>query len=202
MINALLSLPPPLQGNMSTGKSQLQWSSTRAPASIPMLTFLISCVTWTSMFRLLRFSLALLLLLLVPLYSPRGWMLSFSGVTAAEGTDEVGVLDLVPVVLGVAAAEDCPDSDISSWGHCGDSKAEEEEEGKSTAIHLSCSPSCWCMAALKHNGEWALLAVPAAYPALAGDTRHCNHNEAVSSRAELSKQIPPVKGLTSFLLYY
>lgn len=43
-----------------------------------------------------------------------GWMLSFKGVTAAEGTDDVGVLDLVPAVLGVAAAEDCPDSDISS----------------------------------------------------------------------------------------
>lgn len=40
-----------------------------------------------------------------------------SGVTAAEGTEDVGVLDLVPVVLGVAAAEDWPDSDISSWGH-------------------------------------------------------------------------------------
>lgn len=70
------------------------------------------------MFRLFRFSRALLLLLVVPLvYSLMGWMLSFRGVTAAEGTDDVGVLDLVPVVLGVAAAEDCPDSDISSWGH-------------------------------------------------------------------------------------
>lgn len=58
------------------------------------------------------------------------------------------------------------------------------------------------MAALKHYGEWVLLTVPATRPALAGGTRHCNHNEAVSSRAELSKQIPPVKGLTSFLLYY
>lgn len=69
------------------------------------------------MFRLFRFSRVLLLPLVVPLYSLMGWMLSFRGVTAAEGTDDVGVLDLVPVVLGVAAAEDCPDSDISSWGH-------------------------------------------------------------------------------------
>ena len=56
------------------------------------------------MFRLFRFSRVLLLLLVVPLYSLMGWMLSFRGVTAAEGTDDVGVLDLVPVVLGVAAA--------------------------------------------------------------------------------------------------
>lgn len=53
-------------------------------------------------------------------------MLSFRGVTAAEGTDDVGVLDLVPVVLGVAAAEDCPDSDISSWGHYRNSRTGKE----------------------------------------------------------------------------
>lgn len=102
-----------------------------------MLTFLISCVTCTSMFRLLRFSRVLLLLLVVPLYSLMGWMLSFRGVTAAEGTDDVGVLDLVPVVLGVAAAEDCPDSDISSWGHYGDSRVGKEQKGKSRAIYFS-----------------------------------------------------------------
>lgn len=89
------------------------------------------------MFRLFRFSRALLLLLVVLLvYSLMGWMLSFRGVTAAEGTDDVGVLDLVPVVLGVAAAEDCPDSDISSWGHCGNSRAA-EQKGKITIIHFS-----------------------------------------------------------------
>lgn len=88
------------------------------------------------MFRLFRFSRALLLLLVVPLvYSLMGWMLSFRGVTAAEGTDDVGVLDLVPVVLGVAAAEDCPDSDISSWGHCGNSRAA-KQKGKSTIIYF------------------------------------------------------------------
>lgn len=59
-----------------------------------------------------------------------GWMLSFRGVTAAEGTDEVGVLDFVPVVLGVAAAEDCPDSDISSCGHCDNTDGEEHRKGK------------------------------------------------------------------------
>lgn len=45
------------------------------------------------------------------------------GVTVAEGTEEVGVLDLLPVLLGVAANES--DSDPSSfvgsggmlWGH-------------------------------------------------------------------------------------
>ena len=105
------------------------------------------------MFRLFRFSRALLLLLVVPLYSLMGWMLSFKGVTAAEGTDDVGVLDLVPVVLGVAAAEDCPDSDISSWGHYGNSRVREEQRGKSTAIHFNQSPICWCMAALEHYGE-------------------------------------------------
>lgn len=35
------------------------------------------------------------------------------GVTVAEGTDEVGVLDLLPVLLGVAATES--DSDPSSF---------------------------------------------------------------------------------------
>lgn len=89
------------------------------------------------MFRLFRFSRALLLLLVVPLYSLMGWMLSFNGVTAADGTDDVGVLDLVPVVLGVAAAEDCPDSDISSWGHYTNSRVGEEQKGKSTAIHFN-----------------------------------------------------------------
>lgn len=44
--------------------------------------------------------------------------------TAAEGTEDVGVLDLVPVVLGVAAAEDWPDSDISSCGHWGQTQGE------------------------------------------------------------------------------
>lgn len=82
-----------------------------------MLTFRISCVTCTSMLRLLRFSRARW-----PCWGPaprfsRGCRLSCRGVAAAEGTEEVGVLDLVPVVLGVAAAEDWPDSDISSCGH-------------------------------------------------------------------------------------
>lgn len=35
------------------------------------------------------------------------------GVTEAEGTEEVGVLDLLPVLLGVAATES--DSDPSSF---------------------------------------------------------------------------------------
>lgn len=34
------------------------------------------------------------------------------------------------------------------------------------------------------------------------DTGHYHHSEAASSRAELSKQIPPVKGLITFLLHY
>lgn len=50
--------------------------------------------------------------------------------TAAEGTDEVGVLDFVPVVLGVAAAEDCPDSDISSFGHYDNMEEEKHRKGK------------------------------------------------------------------------
>lgn len=37
---------------------------------------------------------------------------SLMGVTVAEGTEEVGVLDLLPVLLGVAATES--DSDPSS----------------------------------------------------------------------------------------
>lgn len=84
---------------------------------VPMLTFRISCVTWTSMWRLWRFSRARLLPLVPVPYSPRGCRLSLRGVTAADGTEDVGVFDLVPVVLGVAATEDWPDSDISSWGH-------------------------------------------------------------------------------------
>jgi len=38
---------------------------------------------------------------------------SLTGVTVAEGTEEVGVLDLLPALLGVAATES--DSDPSSW---------------------------------------------------------------------------------------
>lgn len=61
--------------------------------------------------------------------------------TAAEGTDEVGVLDFVPVVLGVAAAEDCPDSDISSWGHYGTALfVEGEEERKNIYMDQFISP--------------------------------------------------------------
>jgi hypothetical protein len=86
-------------------------------AALPMLTFRISWVTWTSMLRLSRFSRARLLFFVPLPQSPKGCRLSLSGVTAAEGTEDVGVLDLVPVVLGVAAAEDWPDSDISSLGH-------------------------------------------------------------------------------------
>lgn len=95
----------------------------RGPGAVPMLTLRISCVTCTSMLRLLRFSRARLLFLEPP-WSPSGCGPSLRGVTAAEGTEDVGVLDLVPVVLGVAAAEDWPDSDISSCGHWGQTQGE------------------------------------------------------------------------------
>lgn len=45
------------------------------------------------------------------------------GVTEAEGTEEVGV---VATLLGVTAAEDCPDSDSSS---CRERDGEGEREG-------------------------------------------------------------------------
>lgn len=43
------------------------------------------------------------------------------GVTVADGTDEVGVLDLLPVLLGVAATES--DSDPSSFTFSDDMEA-------------------------------------------------------------------------------
>lgn len=48
--------------------------------------------------------------------SPEGTIGSLRGVTVAEGTDEVGVFDLLPVLLGEATTES--DSEPSSfiWG--------------------------------------------------------------------------------------
>lgn len=38
------------------------------------------------------------------------------GVTVAEGTEEVGVLDLLPVLLGVSAADSGSDpSSLATW---------------------------------------------------------------------------------------
>lgn len=69
-----------------------------------MLTFLVSCETCTSIFLL---SL-LALLRLRPRHvsnSPEGTIFSLRGVTVAEGTDEVGVFDLLPVLLGESDSE-------------------------------------------------------------------------------------------------
>lgn len=75
-----------------------------------MLTFLVSWETCTSMFLLSR----LALFLRFPAgNSPCDGKPSLMGVTEAEGTEEVGVLDLLPVLLGVAATES--DSDPSSF---------------------------------------------------------------------------------------
>lgn len=78
--------------------------------SSPMLTFLVSWETCTSMFRL---SLLALFLRFPALIASNSEKPSLIGVTAADGTEEVGVLDLLPVLLGVAATES--DSDPSSW---------------------------------------------------------------------------------------
>lgn len=75
-------------------------------------------MTCTSMFLLRRLGL----LVLLPLRTKpdtsqpgMGGKHSLSGVTVAEGTEEVGVLDWVPRLLGVAGTEDWPDSDSSSY---------------------------------------------------------------------------------------
>lgn len=82
-----------------------------------MLTFLVSCETCTSIFRLSRLALFLRFPARVPSYSECGRKPSLIGVTVAEGTEEVGVLDLLPVLLGVAATES--DSDPSSLEYSG-----------------------------------------------------------------------------------
>lgn len=77
-----------------------------------MLTFLVSWETCTSIFRLSRLALFLRFPARVTSKSECGRKPSLMGVTVAEGTEEVGVLDLLPVLLGVAATES--DSDPSS----------------------------------------------------------------------------------------
>lgn len=77
-----------------------------------MLTFLVSWETCTSMFRLSRLAFFRRFPPRVTSKSVCGRKPSMMGVTVAEGTEEVGVLDLLPVLLGVAAAES--DSDPSS----------------------------------------------------------------------------------------
>jgi hypothetical protein len=78
-----------------------------------MLTFLVSWETCTSMFLLRRLALFLpRLTACIGSNSPGGRKPSLRGVTVAEGTEDVGVLDLLPVLLGVAATES--DSEPSS----------------------------------------------------------------------------------------
>lgn len=79
-----------------------------------MLTFLVSWQTCTSIFLLSRLPLFLQLPGRVASKSACGGKPSLMGVTEAEGTEEVGVLDLLLVLLGVAATES--DSDPSSFG--------------------------------------------------------------------------------------
>lgn len=79
----------------------------------PMLTFLVSWQTCTSIFLLSRLPLFLQFPGRVASKSACGGKPSLMGVTEAEGTEEVGVLDLLLVLLGVAATES--DSDPSSF---------------------------------------------------------------------------------------
>lgn len=81
-----------------------------------MLTFLVSWETCTSMFRLRRLPFFLRFPARITSKSVCGKKPSLMGVTVAEGTEEVGVLDLLPVLLGVTATES--DSDPSSF-RCG-----------------------------------------------------------------------------------
>lgn len=81
--------------------------------SPPMLTFLVSWQTCTSIFLLSRLALFLRFPGCVTSKSACGGKPSLIGVTEAEGTEEVGVLDLLPVLLGVAATES--DSEPSSF---------------------------------------------------------------------------------------
>lgn len=83
-----------------------------------MLTFLVSWQTCTSIFRLSRLALFLRFPGRMASNSAFGLKPSLMGVTVAEGTEEVGVLDLLPVLLGVAATES--DSDPSSLMFSGD----------------------------------------------------------------------------------
>lgn len=78
-----------------------------------MLTFLVSWQTCTSIFLLSRLALFLRFPGRVASKSACGGKPSLMGVTEAEGTEEVGVLDLLLVLLGVAATES--DSDPSSF---------------------------------------------------------------------------------------
>lgn len=67
------------------------------------------------------------------------------GVTVAEGTEEVGVLDLLPVLLGVAATE--LDSEPSSLMHSGQAALHEHftEETRSDANFLPITPEQICV---------------------------------------------------------
>lgn len=78
-----------------------------------MLTFLVSWETCTSMFRLRRLPFFLRFPERIFSNSEGGKKPSLMGVTVAEGTEEVGVLALLPVLLGVTATES--DSDPSSF---------------------------------------------------------------------------------------
>lgn len=82
-----------------------------------MLTFLVSWQTCTSIFRLSLLALFLRFPARIASNSECGRKPSLMGVTVAEGTEEVGVLDLLPVLLGVAATES--DSDPSSFMYSG-----------------------------------------------------------------------------------
>lgn len=80
-----------------------------------MLTLRVSRVTCTSMFLLSRLALFLRLPERIT-SSSCGRKPSLMGVTVAEGTEEVGVLDLLPVLLGVAATEsDSEPSSFTRW---------------------------------------------------------------------------------------
>lgn len=69
------------------------------------------------------------------------------GVTVAEGTEEVGVLDLLPVLLGVAATES--DSDPSSLMFSGGVRQGHESE-RQTALYEYHIMEAGSGAGLKH----------------------------------------------------
>ena len=80
-----------------------------------MLTLRVSWETCTSMLRLSLLAPPLRAFpALMASRSPWAGKPSLSGVTEAEGTEDVGVFDLLPALLGVAATES--DSEPSSWG--------------------------------------------------------------------------------------
>lgn len=103
---------------------------------LPMLTFLVSWETCTSIFRLSLLGFFLRFPARITSKSDCGRKPSLMGVTVAEGTEEVGVLDLLPVLLGVAATES--DSDPSSLIFSGwfETRWGQETNGKRASLNV------------------------------------------------------------------